>query len=108
MAGTDLPGDVLARFDVLWIALLIYGLFFSLGSIFFYGSHILEQVNFQPLRLWLLLLVYGITLNPAAGYPIDEYFGWLLVRVIAPLMLALTFYVSIWYKSRNKGGAIQK
>ena len=108
MAGTDLPGDVLARFDVLWISLLIYGLFFSLGSIFFYGSHILEQVNFQPLRLWLLLLVYGITLNPAAGYPIDEYFGWLLVWVITPLMLALTFYVSIWYKSRNKGGAIQK
>lgn len=34
MAGTNLPGDVLARFDVLWIALVAYGLFFSLGSVF--------------------------------------------------------------------------
>lgn len=108
MAGTDLPGDILARFDVLWISLLIYGLFFSLGSIFFYGSHILEQVRLKPLRLWLLLLVYGITLDPFPDYPIDESFGRLLSLVIAPLMLALTFYVGIWYKSRNKGGALPK
>lgn len=31
VAGTDLPGDVLARFDVLWIALLIMGCSFPWG-----------------------------------------------------------------------------
>lgn len=108
MAGTNLPGDILARFDVLWIALLIYGLFFSLGSVFFYGSHILEQVGFRPLRLWLLLLVYAITIDAFTGYSIEEWFGRLLAYVIAPLMLALTLYVAIWYKSRNKGGAMAK
>ncbi len=108
MAGTDLPGDVLARFDVLWIALLIFGLFFSLGSVFFYGSHILEQVGLDSLRLWLLLLVYGITFSSFRGRSIDEWFGGLLLYVIAPLMLALTLYVGIWYKSRSKGGAAAK
>ena len=37
MAGADLPGNVLARFDVLWIGFLLYGLFFALGSCFHYG-----------------------------------------------------------------------
>lgn len=107
MAGTNLPGDVLARFDVLWIALLIFGLFFSLGSVFFYGSHILEQAGMLPLRFCLLILVYAVAFGSWNGYSIEEWFGQLLVRMIAPLMLVLTFYVAIWYKSKNggKGGS---
>ena len=34
MAGADLPGNVLARFDVLWIGFLLYGLFFCTGKLF--------------------------------------------------------------------------
>lgn len=108
MAGTNLPGDILARFDVLWIALLIYGLFFSLGSIFFYGSHILEHAGLQPLRLWMLLLVYIIAVNSFYGYQIEEWFGWLLSWVVTPLIAALTLYMCLWYKSKSKGGVPEK
>lgn len=108
MAGTNLPGDVLARFDVLWIALLIYGLFFSLGSIFFYGSHILEHIGFEPLRYWLLLLVYVLAFGTFSGYSMEEWFGWLLGWVVAPLITALTLYMCLWYKSRSKGGISER
>lgn len=108
MAGTDLPGDVLARFDVLWIALLIYGLLFSLGSICFYGSHIMEQARFRPLRYWLLLLIYVLAVHSNERYQIEEWFGWLLTHVLAPLMVILTLYVAVWYKSRSRGGVPEK
>lgn len=93
MAGTNLPGDILARFDVLWIALLVYGMFFSLGSIFFYGSHILGQARLRTLGWWPPLLAYGIAFGSFGGYQVEEWFGWLLTRVLTPLILALTAYV---------------
>ncbi len=34
LAGADLPGNVLARFDVLWMGFLLYGLLFAMGSFF--------------------------------------------------------------------------
>ena len=108
VAGTDLPGDVLARFDVLWIALLIYGLFFSLGSIFFYGSHILEKAKMQPLRYVLLLALYILAEYPFERYRIEEWFGWLLGYLIAPIMAILTLYVAVWHKCKNRGGVPQK
>lgn len=36
--GADLPGNVLARFDVIWMGFLVFGLLFSLGSLFHYGN----------------------------------------------------------------------
>ena len=32
LAGAELPGNVLARFDVLWMGFLLYSLLFSIGS----------------------------------------------------------------------------
>ncbi|MCI8814914.1 MAG: GerAB/ArcD/ProY family transporter [Lachnospiraceae bacterium] len=108
MAGTNLPGDVLARFDVLWIALVVYGLFFSLGSIFFYGSHIMEKSGLHPLRIWLLLLVYGAAMHPFDRYQIEEWFGRFLMYGITPLIAALTLYVAVCCKGRGKGGTAEK
>ena len=34
LAGADLPGNVLARFDVLWMGFLLYGLLFAMGKSF--------------------------------------------------------------------------
>lgn len=34
LAGADLPGNVLARFDVLWMGFLLYSLLFAVGSVF--------------------------------------------------------------------------
>ncbi len=108
MAGTDLPGDVLARFDVLWIALVIYGLFFSLGSLCFYGNHILDQTRLESLRYALLVLVYVLAEDPFGRFRIEAWFGWLLTHALTPLLVVLTLYVAVWYKSRNRGGVPEK
>mgnify|MGYP001022162467 CR=1 FL=1 len=43
LEGADLPGNVLARFDVIWMGFLVFGLLFSLGSLFHYGNQIAEK-----------------------------------------------------------------
>lgn len=44
LAGADLPGKILARFDVLWMGFVAYGMLFSISSLFHYGHLILEQL----------------------------------------------------------------
>ena len=38
LAGAALPGNILARFDVLWMGFLLYGLLFALGSLLLWTS----------------------------------------------------------------------
>ena len=61
MAGADLPGNVLARFDVLWIGFLLYGLFFALGSCFHYGMRILDTVHLRSGKYWLPIVIYAFS-----------------------------------------------
>lgn len=61
MAGADLPGNVLARFDVLWIGFLLYGLFFALGSCFHYGIRILDTVHLRSGKYWLPIVIYAFS-----------------------------------------------
>lgn len=41
LSGADLPGKMLARFDVLWMGILIYGLLYTIGSLFHYSHQII-------------------------------------------------------------------
>lgn len=45
MAGTRVPGGFFARFDILWMALLLLGLLFTLGSLLFYVSLVGEKTG---------------------------------------------------------------
>ena len=62
LAGADLPGNVLARFDVLWMGFLLYSLLFALGSLFHYGHRILERTRMGSGKLWLPAVIYGLSL----------------------------------------------
>ena len=49
--GADLPGNVLARFDVLWMGFLLYSLLFALGSLMHYGHQIIRRAHLGTGRL---------------------------------------------------------
>ena len=55
MAGTSLPGGFLERFDILWMAFLLMGLLFTLGSLLFYVSLIGEKERdvWKPQNLYV-------------------------------------------------------
>ena len=57
LAGADLPGNVLARFDILWMGFLLYSLLFAIGSLLYYGNQIIGKSHPGRGRFWLPALV---------------------------------------------------
>lgn len=104
LAGTNLPGDVLARFDVIWISLLVYAMLYSLGSLFYYKSHILNQAGISISHWVLAVIVALIALDPLPGYEIQDYYSKMVAYGFLPLLTAVTFYVFLVHKFQAAKG----
>lgn len=100
LAGANLPGEVLARFDVIWLAVLLYSLLFSVGSVLHYGNHILQTLQLGNGRYWMPLLMYLLTWGEFWGFPTGEIYGLALTYVYFPGFLILGAVV--WVKNRRK------
>ena len=99
LAGADLPGNVLARFDILWMGFLLYSLLFAIGSLLYYGNQIIGKSHPGTGRFWLPALVFLISLLEEEGKGILDYFGWCLAHIFVPGILICQFYMFI----RGKG-----
>ena len=85
-AGTSLPGGFLERFDILWMAFLLMGLLFTLGSLLFYVSLIGEKTGlWKPQNLYVRIgTVLFIWLLSCAES------GWSVRYGYFPFFLAIT------------------
>ena len=107
MAGVDLPGNVLARFDVLWLGFLLYGFFFSLGSCFHYGNKILETVHFSNGKYWIPIIVYAASFiqmdENEVGYLYETY----LKTVFVPglILIQICMFLRGQQKRRKKAAS---
>ena len=63
MAGADLPGNVLARFDILWLGFLLYGILFAVGSLLHYGHEIIARTHLGTGRYWMTVVIYILALT---------------------------------------------
>lgn len=68
LAGADMPGNILSRFDVLWMGFLLYGLLFSLGSLLHYGHQIIKKCEMGTGRFWMAAVMYILSLWKVKGY----------------------------------------
>ena len=100
LAGANLPGEVLARFDVIWLAVLLYSLLFAVGSVLHYGSQILQSLQLGNGKYWIALLMYLLTWDEVLGFSISDGYGTLLAYVYFPGFLAVGAVV--WMKNRRK------
>ena len=100
MAGADLPGNVLARFDVLWAGFLLYSLLFALGSLFHYGHQITERARLGSGRWWIPAAVFLLGVTEFGGTGIRDYYGFWLTRIFFPGMLLLQAYMA--FRGRRK------
>ena len=100
LTGTNLPGDMMARFDVIWISLMIYALLYSLGSLYYYGNYVTAHIAL-PVNRWILaVLVWVISVCPFAEYGIAQYYPMAVAQFGVPVFFGLTFYIYIWYRRR--------
>lgn len=100
LTGTNLPGDIMARFDVIWISLMIYALLYSLGSLFYYGNYVTSHISLSINRWMLAVLVWVISVCPFAQYKIAQYYPIAAAQFGVPIFFGLTFYIYIWYRRR--------
>ena len=94
LSGTNLPGKLLARFDVLWLGFVLYGCFFSLGSLYHYGNQVAHLFyGKSPKSFWLPLISWALAVISINGYKAGDYYvsflglGYLPVLVVLQLLL---------------------
>ena len=104
--GADLPGNVLARFDVIWMGFLVFGLLFSLGSLFHYGNQIAEKTKLGSGRYWIPAAGWILSLYERNGAGIEKYYGWYLAYIFVPLLLVVQIFLSVENKGRWKKKAL--
>ena len=100
MAGADLPGNVLARFDVLWLGFLLYGLFFALGSCFHYGNKILETVHFGSGKYWIPIIVYVVPFLQMNGNEGTTLYKTYLKTIFVPGLLLIQ--ICLFFRGQQK------
>lgn len=87
LAGADLPGNVLARFDIL--DFLLYSLLFAIGSLLYYGNQIIGKSH--PGRGRFCFRHCRISLLEEEGKGILDYFGWCLAHIFVPEFSSVSF-----------------
>lgn len=100
MAGANLPGNILARFDVLWLAFLLYGIFFAIGSCFHYGNKILEITHLGNGKYWLPAAAYVFSLVQIHGKSMADFYSLYLKYIFVPgLVLIQTGFL---FRGQNR------
>ncbi len=98
MAGTSLPGGFLERFDILWMAILLMGLLFTLGSLLFYVSLVGEKTGlWKPQNLYVrigaALLIWLLSCAES---------GWSVRYGYFPFFLGITVLLGFCQKRMKK------
>lgn len=106
LAGADLPGDVLARFDVVWMSFLLYGMLFSIGSLFYYGSHILQSVRLGKGSYWMAAAAYLLSLDWIPGFSIGEFYGPYVAYIFLPVMVIFQGILLLKGKGRKRRSGV--
>ena len=107
LAGADLPGNVLARFDVLWMGFLLYSLLFALGSLFHYGHRILDRTRMGNGKLWLPAVIFGLSFIKFQETGIREIFGFYLSRIFVLGLLLIQMFMALkGNRKRQKKAAL--
>lgn len=102
LAGADLPGNVLARFDVLWMGFILYSLLFSIGSLLHYGHQIIHQTRMGTGRYWMALVIYVLSIAELGGKGIQEYYGRYLGYIFVPGLLLVQLFLALRGKGKRK------
>ena len=106
LSGADLPGNVLARFDVLWMGFLLYSLLFSVGSLLHYGHFIVEKTGLGMGRVWITVLIFLVAVLQVGNAGIRDYFRVYLEDIFVPGMMLIQVFVFFVGRGKwkKKGG----
>ena len=104
MSGIRLPGDFLERVDLFWVAALVFGVLFGLGSVFFYSHELLTRIHLEKTALAAGgAVVLGALACEKAGIA-PEFFIRITMKLYGPLLFLLLLLAGLTGK---KGKSIK-
>lgn len=104
MSGIRLPGDFLERVDLFWVAALVFGVLFGLGSVFFYSHELLTRIHLEKTALAAGgAVVLGALACDKAGIA-PEFFIRITMKLYDPLLFLLLLLAGLTGK---KGKSIK-
>lgn len=104
LAGADFPGNVLARFDVLWMGFLLFGILFALSSVFHYGCQILDCVHLGTGKYWIPAAVY--ILSWLTGSHMETFYRIYLQRIFVPGLLLIQLCLLLHGRQKRRKKAM--
>lgn len=102
LAGANLPGNVLARFDVLWMGFLLFGLLFALGSLIYYSRQIIEKTHLGRTHYWVSGAILFLGISDYRGIGIREVYGSYLGYFFVPVLILVQFVLILQEKDRKR------
>ncbi len=103
MSRVMLPGGFLDRFDIIWIAFLLFSLLFGLGTVLFYGRTIGEFGTFTKGGYVLALLMLIGALVPWGRADIRSFYGTALQWFYTPALTVVPIFMWLYGKWRKMG-----
>ncbi len=101
MSGIRLPGDFLERVDLFWVAAAVFGILFSLGSVFFYSHELLARVHLEKTALMAgAAVVLAAVACEKAGISTDFFIG-ITMELYGPLFFFLLILAGVGGRKRK-------
>ena len=101
LAGADLPGNILARFDVLWMGFLLYGLLFAVGSLFNYGYQITKKCHLGTGRYWMPILIFILSVTDVSEADVRVFYQNYLGNIFVPGVLVIQMVILLYGKNKK-------
>ena len=100
LSGADLPGNVLARFDILWMGFLLYSMLFAVGSLLHYGHLIVKKTHLGTGRIWIPAVAYFLSVWDFGGIKAQDFFADYLAYIFVPGLLIVQ--ISLFWRGRGR------
>ena len=100
LSGADLPGNVLARFDILWMGFLLYSMLFAVGSLLHYGHLIVKKTHLGTGRIWIPAVAYFLSVWGFGDIKMQDFFLDYLAYIFVPGLLIVQ--ISLFWSGRGR------
>lgn len=104
MAGANFPGNILGRFDVIWMGILLFSLLFAIGSLQYYGTYILQSMHLDVLRWSVPVLMVFFAWIWFSEMTVLESYPWILSCIFTPGFLIAAAVVGLGRRRKGSMG----
>lgn len=87
MSAVNFPGGFLDRFDAVWMIFLLFALLYSVGTVFYYGQHLIRGKESPWCRILLAGTVFAAAFLRVKGKTVFDVYPWCVRYIYMPVFV---------------------